>query len=191
MLRSPSRLVLILMLLACLASFTWATQKFFVRQKHTTLGLRITFGGALLFGVLHLVVLCRMPEMKPVLIVVAVFLYSLALMIFWSAIKANRGEPLSACFSENEPLHLVRHGPYRILRHPFYVSYLLTWLSGAVATLNLWLALSFLAMCGLYVKAAREEERKFEASPLAHAYVQYRLSVGGFLPNPLKLLRKR
>ncbi len=185
------QILLISLLFACLTSFTWATRKFFVKPDGVTTGLRITLGAGFLFAVLHFVVLFRSHDLSPQWATAGALLYLAALLIFWWALAANRKQPLSACFSKTEQVHLVQHGPYHFVRHPFYCSYLLCWLAGAVATLNPLLFITFFVMLALYWTAARNEEDKFAASPLAETYSRYRSSTGRFFPKPNKHLIQR
>ena len=156
-----------------------------------TIGLKITVLAGSLFALLHLLTILRTPVLQTPAVVVGAILYCLALAIFWWTVASHRSKPLAACFSQNEQLHLVRNGPYRFVRHPFYCSYLLTWLAGALATLNIWLGLTFVVMFVLYLIAAVNEENKFASSPLAEAYAQYRSATGRFLPSPFKVIANR
>ncbi|MDQ2840115.1 MAG: hypothetical protein M3Y72_03570, partial [Acidobacteriota bacterium] len=140
---------------------------------------------------LHLLTILHTPLLQMPAVLVGALLYCVALAIFWWTIAAHRLKPLAACFSQNEQLHLVQHGPYRFVRHPFYCSYLLAWLAGALATLNIGLGLTFIVMFLIYLIAARNEEIKFASSPLAEAYAQYRSATGRFLPSPFKLIANR
>ncbi len=185
------RVLLAVLLIACFASFSWAVRNFFVKPERVTSGLKVTLAIGTVFGLLHLAVILRAPVLVPAAVLGAVVLYSLALVMFWWAIRANSVKPLSACFSEDEQLHLVQHGPYSFVRHPFYCAYLLAWLAGAVGTLNIWLGLTFVVMFVLYLTAAVNEENKFAASPLADAYARYRRSTGRFFPKPFRLLTSR
>ncbi|HEX4167907.1 MAG TPA: methyltransferase [Bryobacteraceae bacterium] len=185
------QLILIALLFLCLASFTWATRKFFVKPDGMTTGLSITLGTGFVFSIVHFVVLFRTPGIQPRWAAAAAALYLAALALFWWTFAANRRRPLSACFSKTEHLHLVQHGPYRFVRHPFYCSYLLSWLAGAVGTLNPMLFLTFFAMLTLYWTAARNEEGKFAASALAKEYSVYRSSTGRFVPRPVRFLSHR
>ncbi len=185
------QLLLSTLLLCCLASFGWAVQKFFVRPEQITPGLRMTLLAGVIFAALHFAVIFQTLVWSEAAVMAAAILYCAALSIFWWTISANRAKPLSACFSRNEELHLVQDGPYRFVRHPFYCSYLLTWLAGAVGTLNFWLGVTFLIMFVLYLTAARQEESKFATGPLAEAYARYRRSTGRFLPSPFKLIISR
>ncbi|MNC97641.1 hypothetical protein D3C83_153610 [compost metagenome] len=69
------------------------------------------------------------------------------------------------------------------MRHPFYASYLLYWLAGAVAIREAWLVPAFAVIVVLYVLAARTEERKFARSAVCDAYDAYRRKTGMFVPR--------
>lgn len=188
---SSFQVLLAVLLLMCLASFTWAVRNFFIRPEQMTAGLKITLLAGILFAPLHFLTILHAPVLPMPAVTIGAMLYCLALAIFWWTVAAHRRRPLAACFSQNEQLHLVQHGPYRFVRHPFYCSYLLAWLAGALATLNVWLGLTFIVMFVLYLIAARNEENKFASSPLAEAYARYRSATGRFLPSPFKLIANR
>lgn len=104
----------------------------------------------------------------------ALAIYGFSLALFGWACTANRDRPLTVAFSADVPVHLVTTGPYRFFRHPFYTAYCLTWLAGFVAT-HSWFALALAAvMLVQYMQAARVEEAKFAASPMAARYREYR-----------------
>lgn len=183
--------LLAVLLLACLGSFTWAMRSFFVKPDRMTPGLTITLLAGVVFAVSHFFVILRSHDLHPIAVGAGIALYLLALAVFWWAISAHRAKPLAACFSEDEELHLVQHGPYRFVRHPFYSSYLLAWLAGGVATLNPWLLGTFAAMLILYLVAATGEEKKFATSSLASQYASYCGVTGRFLPKPWKTMNSR
>ena len=175
------------LLLACLASFAWAMQKFFVQPAGLTLGMKTTKACGVAFGVFHLAAIVATPGVTRVQGVCGVVLYLAALALFWWAINTSLRQPLSAVFSPDLPTHLVANGPYRMIRHPLYCSYLMCWLAGWVATGRMWLAPTVVVMLVIYVFAAAEEEKKFMRSSLAEAYQQYRARTGLIFPNPFKL----
>ncbi len=185
------KVLLAILLLACLSSFTWAVRKFFVKPEQKTRGLQITLLAGFSCAIANFAGIALTPELKPPAVLAGVGLYCLSLGVFWWTIASHRSKPLAACFSKDEQLHLVQHGPYRLMRHPFYCSYLLAWLAGAVATLNPWLAVAVAGMFVLYSTAARDEEKKFASSNLCDAYANYCSSTGQFFPNPLKLMTNR
>jgi protein-S-isoprenylcysteine O-methyltransferase Ste14 len=179
------------LLLACLISFRWAMRNFFSCPVGDTSGIRLIRTCSIAFAVLHLVAIIVTPNAARGQVAAAATLYVSALALFWWAIRTNVALPLTAAFSTDVPHHLVQHGPYRIIRHPFYCSYLLMWAAGVIATGRLWLLPSLAAMLAIYWRAASVEEAKFASSPLAGAYRQYRSCTGMFGPNPVKMLRGR
>lgn len=110
-------------------------------------------------------------------------LYGAALGLWAWAVATTRRERLSLAFSPDPPEAIIDRGPYRYVRHPFYVSYTLYWLAGAAAAPIWWVVAPSLLAIALYVAAARAEERKFAVSPLADAYTAYRARTGMFLPS--------
>src|SRR5271157_5129171 len=125
------RWILGALLIACLASFGWAMQKFFVQPVGLTAGMKVIKALGIIFGILHFFAIVTTPGMT-VRGVSGGALYLAALGLFWWAIDASLRKPLSAVFSPDLPAHLVAHGPYKMIRHPLYCSYLLCWLAGWV-----------------------------------------------------------
>jgi len=179
------------LLLACLASFGWGMRKFFSQPSGATAGMRVIKICGAVFAVLHLGAIVLNGEVTAGQMVTATSLYLCALGLFWWAIRTNSPRPLSAAFSPDAPQHLVERGPYRFIRHPFYCSYLLTWMAGLAATGQFWLLPSVAIMLIIYLRAARVEEEKFKRSPLAGSYQRYQSRTGLFFPNPLKLVARR
>ena len=177
------------LLLSCLLSFGWAMKNFFTKPDRMTLGMKLTTFTGVAFSILHFVLLLTSSSVTVLTAAIAACLYLGSLALFWWTIQANRAKPLSACFSRSERLHLVQHGPYRFVRHPFYLSYLLAWLGGAAATQSIYLAITVAVMLGIYISAANKEERRFSESAHAAEYRAYRDRTGQFLPLPWKFFR--
>jgi len=114
----------------------------------------------------------------------AVLVLGASLGLFLWAVWTNRARRLGLAFAEAVPEHVQTAGPYRLVRHPFYTSYLLAFLGGALAAGTPWLAPALGAGAFTYWRAAREEERAFERSALADVYRHYARRVGMFLPRP-------
>ena len=90
---------------------------------------------------------------------------------------------------DDAPVEIVTWGPYRLVRHPFYVSYHLALLA-ALAVIPSWpttIALVFGAVV-LRMTALREEHRLL-GSDLGAEYAVYRERTGRFLPR-LKAVRR-
>lgn len=107
-----------------------------------------------------------------------------ALALFAWAAWTNRARRLGLAFAGAVPTHLQTRGPYGLVRHPFYASYLLAFVGGAVAAGTLWLLPALVAGALTYWQAAREEERTFAGTSLAGAYRAYAARVGMFVPRP-------
>ena len=167
--------------LACFLSFIWGMQRFFRVDGDMPAGARlIQLAGAA--SLIAQLAATRSAQITVAAGVLATLLYTLSLVLFWCAIKANWRRPLTAAFSDDAPRHIVLRGPYRLVRHPVYSSYLLAWMAGVVATREPWLLVTVVAMGVIYYVAARKEERKFMSGPLAADYAAYRSRTGMFVP---------
>lgn len=114
---------------------------------------------------------------------VAICFFILSYSLFWSAYVVNKRRPLTLAFSNDLPVHLVQRGPYKFIRHPFYCSYLISYLACVIATGNALYLVIFLVMLGVYIAAAKREEAKFETSLLASEYLKYKNRTGFFVPR--------
>ncbi len=90
---------------------------------------------------------------------------------------------LTAAFSNDAPLRLIASGPYRWVRHPFYVAYVLAQLFVLAASDSLWASPMCVLMALIYGSAARHEERKFAGSSLAAEHARYVRATGAFWPR--------
>ena len=114
----------------------------------------------------------------------AAALFGLSLGLFVWAASVNRHRPLALAFSDHPPMHVQTRGPYAFVRHPFYLSYLLTFLGGWIATGAPWVGLFVLAGFVTYWAAARREEARFREGPLGASYGRYASRVAMFVPRP-------
>jgi protein-S-isoprenylcysteine O-methyltransferase Ste14 len=174
---------LALLLVSCLASFSWGISRSFVQPSGSTPGMRAIKACSAVFAFVHLAAILLSNNPGLLFFSVAVALYGTSLALFWWAIGTHRQKRLSAVFSTDLPSELVDRGPYRFIRHPFYTSYLLTWLAGVPASGEIWLVPTVAVMYFVYRTAALMEEDKFRRSSLADAYESYRARTGRFLPK--------
>lgn len=112
-----------------------------------------------------------------------VALLAAALALFSWAAWTNRTRKLGLAFAGAVPSHVQTGGPYALVRHPFYASYLLAFVGGAVAAGTAWLVPAVVAGGFTYWRAARDEEAAFARGPLAAAYRAYAARAGMFLPR--------
>src|SRR5262245_4005237 len=173
-----------ILFVVCFVSFTWGIFGFFRVHGQKPCGTHMiqVVGGAMMLW--HAVMLWQVAEMPAGISTrLAIGLYVLSLALFWSTVYVHRRRPPTLAFSEDAPEHLVDSGPYRLVRHPFYVSYLLAWVAGVVGTREPWLLLSVAVMGGIYLSAAMVEEQKFLVGALAPRYREYQRRTGMFVPH--------
>lgn len=90
---------------------------------------------------------------------------------------------LTTAFSKDAPQVLVQDGPYKYIRHPFYVVYMTSHFISALITLHPVVIINSLLMALIYFYAAHFEEKKFFVSELKSDYQSYKESTGMFLPR--------
>lgn len=169
--------------ICCFGSFTWAIKGHFRVIGKTPFGTQLikVVGG--IFTLAHLVALFQPDAAQGWTAALALFIFCVSFVLFWSCIRVNRERPFSLAFSTDKPQHLMARGPYRVVRHPFYLSYSLGWIAGIIASGRAWLLLSLAVMGTIYYRAAVAEERKFASSRLAAAYADYQRRTGMFIPR--------
>jgi protein-S-isoprenylcysteine O-methyltransferase Ste14 len=121
--------------------------------------------------------------------IVGLCLQIAAASLFNWARTATLPTRITAAFDTDQPTFLVTAGPYRFVRHPFYVSYVLCWAGSSLAANSLLLSTLSLMLVASYIVAALLEEKKFKASALADAYQSYSEEVGFCFPKVLALAR--
>lgn len=114
---------------------------------------------------------------------VALAFYLGALCLFFWAVRAHGAERPPPIFACEPPETLVSCGPYRHIRHPFYAAYLLAFVGSVAATGSAIVVAIAAVNLGVYVLAARAEERKFLEITLADEYAAYRARTGMFIPR--------
>ena len=167
----------------CFLSFLWGATRFFTRPTGRGHDAKLLTLLSTLAVAVHLVALTRFFALQPYTWALGCLLYAASLSFYWWCVRANSGRPISYAYSGDEPGHIVVRGPYRFVRHPFYSTYMLTWLAGTAASGQPWLLLSVAVMAWAYNRAANFEEAKFAQSALAERYTDYRQATGKFFPR--------
>jgi protein-S-isoprenylcysteine O-methyltransferase Ste14 len=164
--------------------FLWALLFFFVPSREGSWPRRVLMASIAACALLHFVVIVQTREVPAASRVGGLVLLLLAHLLFWWSLAVHRRAPPGIAFSDALPRSLITEGPYRLVRHPFYVSYLLAWSAGACIAASAYLALTVVWMFGLYYLAASREEGVLLASDGHHArYRAYRRRTGMFLPK--------
>jgi protein-S-isoprenylcysteine O-methyltransferase Ste14 len=123
------------------------------------------------------------PAWQDTLTVIAVPFSAVSISLIALTIGSHQ-RPLSLWHQKNDaPEHLVTHGPYRRIRHPFYAAFLLA-LSGAFLAYPS-LGTLFTLAYGLLIMnvTAAGEEKRFLASEFGPRYEAYIKATGRFLPH--------
>jgi protein-S-isoprenylcysteine O-methyltransferase Ste14 len=81
------------------------------------------------------------------------------------------------------PSAVCENGPYKFVRHPFYLSYVVAFLGAVVAFPSLVTAVVCSLDIALFIFMAFDDERVLLRSELAADYQAYRKRVGMFLPR--------
>jgi len=108
--------------------------------------------------------------------------FVVSIILFWWTVSTTRSRRLRLAYTDVDPDTINTEGPYAFVRHPFYLSYIIFWISTAViAGPGQWAAALILTLW--YVVVARGEERRFRSSGLSPAYERYRQRTGMLLPR--------
>lgn len=86
-------------------------------------------------------------------------------------------------WGEHVPDVVCEQGPYRWVRHPIYLAYLLAYASVLVALPHWFTACTLVGAVALFAHAARHDERQIAGSALAADYDAYRKRTGMFFPK--------
>jgi protein-S-isoprenylcysteine O-methyltransferase Ste14 len=146
--------------LAFVAVITWASYRHFSREASEPRGAVLlslaTAAGTLLDVWLAL----GEPRAGLVASAASLVVTATAFAIFFAALGASRDGGLSLAFSDRTPDAVVDRGIYGVIRHPFYASYCLYWMSWAILANGHPLSIAIcVAMVLAYVAAVRSEER--------------------------------
>lgn len=169
----------------CFSAFSWGVKNHFRSTGAMPPGMKLTSALSLAgfaWFILHLTQ--GVSAAWPLTLV----LFAGSLAIFFWAIAATKRTPPTLAFDTDSPSFLLNYGPYRFVRHPFYLAYLLFWMGTAAIAHGLLAWAAPAIMAGLYFHAATREEQKFARCELSAAYAAYRAQAGMFWPRPLTLL---
>ena len=163
--------------------FAVALQNFFVQPAALTRRQRLFQDLSLLAGVTHGLALLILDSVSDRRAAIGIAMYVIALALFLSAIEAARRIPMTRTFVyEPKCENIIRGGPYRVIRHPIYLSYSLAWLAAPIAMQNVFLGLTAIGMIACYVISARQEERLLAAGPRAADYAALKARTWRMIP---------
>jgi protein-S-isoprenylcysteine O-methyltransferase Ste14 len=145
--------------------------------------VRLIHDTGLVLALTHLAGVVFLPPRSDTAATAGIALYCIAIAVFLSAIESAKRTRLQRSFVDAPlPDRLITDGPYRWVRHPFYLGYILGALAAPVANGYPGLGVVSVVMVALTVSAAVREERVWLRSAHAEAYREYRARTGMFLP---------
>ena len=110
----------------------------------------------------------------------SVFSVAGVLLMYWTL--TNLGKNLTDTVATRHDATLVTRGPYRWIRHPFYVTAALLMLAAALLSANLLIAISGLTIIVLLVWRTPKEEQKL-VDKFGDEYRKYTAVTGRFFPK--------
>lgn len=163
--------------------FAVALQNFFVQPPTLTRGQRFFQDFSVTMGVTHGLALLVLNSAGDVWAGVGIGMYTLSVWLFLNSIETARRVPMTRTFVyEPACSTILTTGPYKVIRHPIYLSYSLAWSAAPVATHNVLLGLTAVILVGCYVMSLREEERLLLAGPRGAEYAQWQTRTWRMLP---------
>jgi protein-S-isoprenylcysteine O-methyltransferase Ste14 len=165
------------------AAYFWRAPKFQKRQSVTAAGAtRLGLLGEM--GALFLIFLFQVdgaPRTTPAFLIAAILLGVAADLLMWKAV-AHLGRQFRISAGLYEDHQLVRTGPYGLVRHPIYTSFLsITIATGLLLTRWPWLAISLvLFIAGTEIRAHAEDQ--LLASRFGAGFAEYKKKVPAYLP---------
>ncbi|MGH9149213.1 MAG: methyltransferase family protein, partial [Acidimicrobiales bacterium] len=106
-----------------------------------------------------------------------------AIALLWWTVGSHRARLALWHQDDDAPVEIVTWGPYRLVRHPFYTSFLSALAAGALVAPHAVTAAPALFGLVALTLTARREERRLAASHLGAQYRAYLGRTGRFLPR--------
>ena len=108
--------------------------------------------------------------LKTVLELIGILLFlSGSILLLWSRLSLRRSFRLAGV-KPSQTDYLTLHGPYKLIRHPMYLSALMVLLGLTFILSSILMAVMFIAMLWLIFKLIPEEERQLDqAYPIAYS----------------------
>lgn len=156
---------------------------YFDKPRHRPAWVGIIHSLGTVLSITQLVLVLSLPPRSDVPASVGIAMYFGAVTVFLSAIEAARRTRLQRAFIDQPlPDRLIIEGPYRWVRHPFYLGYIFGALAAPVAIDSVALSVIAAIMISISVTAGIHEERVWLKSSHADAYRAYRARTGMFIP---------
>ena len=168
------------LLAVCFAGFSLASFRHFrAGESLGNTAIRVmTFGASVWFAVICLTA----PHPPAHWSIVALALSLASFTVFLGSLRSVPDGVLDVAFTGTGPDRLIRHGIYRRVRHPLYLSYLLYWAAWACASQFAWPTVLGLGAFGLIYWVAARQEETYLAGRFPVEYAAHKRMTGLFWP---------
>lgn len=173
---------LLLIYIGTFGSFAWGIKYFFKTHGGKPKGVVLIEIAGGLSVALQLYLIAYADRTSNLSVMLAAALLLASTFMFWWTVSHLRNDPPTLAFSSDKPARIYHRGPYSLVRHPFYCSYMLAWFAGGFACRSINGFLPVVIMFPIYWRAAVREEEKFRCSDLQKEYADYSERVGRFFP---------
>lgn len=175
--------ILVASVAGALAFFSVGLTSYFERRDDKPAWVRRIHDAGLWLMLVHLAAVVLVEPRSDAFAIAGIVMYTAAVALCLSAIEAADRTRLQRAYVDHPlPDRLITEGPYRWVRHPFYLGYLIGAVAPVVAVQHPAILLVSLTMVAITVVAAFREERVWLASPRGDAYREYRRRTGMFIP---------
>ncbi len=158
--------------LVAFGSFAWALRGHFTSSGRIPIGMRL-LGLLSLAAYGHfLTSLSLRPGEATLARALGLLGVAASIGLFWWTVVATRGHRPFLAYTDADPDMIYSSGPYALVRHPFYASYVIFWFGTALVTGG-WQWLPAIGLGGWYMWIAQQEERRIRSSALSAAYASY------------------
>ena len=148
--------------------FWFGLTSYFERRDDRPGWVRATHNAGMSLSIAHLAGLFLLEPRSDGFAIAGIAMYTAAVAVFLSAIEAADRTRLQRMYLDHPlPDRLITDGPYRWVRHPFYLGYLIGAVAPAVAVDHPAIVVISIAMVAITVNAAFREERVWLASTRA------------------------
>src|SRR5690242_13966714 len=143
--------------LVAICSFAWALRGHFATVGRIPQGMRLLSAVSLLSYIMYVGLLFRNGRGAPVPTMLGLAGFTVSILLFWWTVAETRSHRLTLAYTDADPVTIRTRGPYALVRHPFYLSYILFWIGTALVA-GSWQWVTALLLTAWYVHIARGEE---------------------------------
>ena len=166
-----------------LLCFAWARRGFFVGAERSSRSRKLlSLSGTLLGLVVILRLLLHGGNSDVSLSILGISTVIVSVLIFYWAMSSYGSVRPGIAFSPGVRGSINTSGPYKFVRHPFYLSYIIYWIGVVLIIPEFLIFCGVVFMISLYYYAARKEECLILKTNLSEAYTEYKKNTGMFLP---------